>query len=65
MYLLKGYKLDSFGYNMLLHALAKDEKVDQAYKVFEDMKRKLCEPDEYTYTILIRMNGSWENPRRR
>lgn len=23
----KGYKLDSFGYNMLLHALAKDEKV--------------------------------------
>lgn len=23
----KGYQLDSFGYNMLLHALAKDEKV--------------------------------------
>lgn len=32
-------------------------QVDQAYKVFEDMKRKHCEPDEYTYTILIRMNG--------
>ncbi|KAG6419082.1 hypothetical protein SASPL_121291 [Salvia splendens] len=53
----KGYNLDNFGYNMLLDALAKDEKVDVAYKVLEDMKKKHCRPDEYTYTILIRMNG--------
>ncbi|KAF9614713.1 hypothetical protein IFM89_020124 [Coptis chinensis] len=31
--------------------------VEQAYKVFADMKRKHCEPDEYTYTIMIRMIG--------
>ncbi|WVY93727.1 hypothetical protein V8G54_032815 [Vigna mungo] len=54
----RGYKLDIFGYNMLLDALAKDEKVDKAYKVFEDMmKRRYCEPDVFTYTIMIRMTG--------
>ncbi|KAL0319320.1 UNVERIFIED_CONTAM: Pentatricopeptide repeat-containing protein, mitochondrial [Sesamum angustifolium] len=90
----KGYKLDRFGYNMLLHSLAKDEKikylqgrkkkylcmthetvfwllkasittscqVDQVYQVFEDMKKKHCEPDEYTYTILIRMIGRLGQP---
>ncbi|KAL6137547.1 hypothetical protein ACLB2K_062839 [Fragaria x ananassa] len=53
------YKLDIYCYNMLLHALAlaKDEKVEQAYKVFEDMKKKHCGPDEFTYTIMIRMSG--------
>ncbi|KAA8540331.1 hypothetical protein F0562_024750 [Nyssa sinensis] len=30
-------------------------QVDRACKGFEDMKRKHCEPDEYTYTIMIRM----------
>nr|CAN82028.1 hypothetical protein VITISV_000613 [Vitis vinifera] len=85
----RGYKLDIFAYNMLLDALAKDNKltwnlllvclqiaelldcltvaldndkiisveVDQVYMVFKDMKRKHCEPDEYTYTIMIRMTG--------
>lgn len=27
----KGYQLDNFGYNMLLHALAKDEKVSSPF----------------------------------
>ncbi|BBG98902.1 hypothetical protein Prudu_008422 [Prunus dulcis] len=31
--------------------------VEDAYKVFDDMKKKHCEPDEFTYTIMIRMSG--------
>ncbi|KAH0451032.1 hypothetical protein IEQ34_021724 [Dendrobium chrysotoxum] len=54
----RGYKLDIFAYNMLLDALAKaDKQVDLCYRVFGDMKQKHCEPDQYTYTILIRMSG--------
>ncbi|KAJ0964706.1 hypothetical protein J5N97_025844 [Dioscorea zingiberensis] len=53
----KGHKLDIFAYNMLLDALAKADKIDEAYTVFRDMKRKHCEPDVYTYTILVRMAG--------
>ncbi|KAA8540327.1 hypothetical protein F0562_024754 [Nyssa sinensis] len=34
---------------------SKFTQVDRACKVFEDMKRKHCEPDEYTYTVMIRM----------
>ncbi|KAJ8432182.1 hypothetical protein Cgig2_008634 [Carnegiea gigantea] len=37
-------------------------QVDQANVVFEDMKRKHCEPDEYTYTIMARMNGKIGKP---
>ncbi|EPS67014.1 hypothetical protein M569_07760, partial [Genlisea aurea] len=58
----KGHKLDAVGCNMLLHALATEEKVDQVYSIFQDMKRKHCEPDEYTYTILIRMAGRLGKP---
>ncbi|KAL2926295.1 hypothetical protein RDABS01_023098 [Bienertia sinuspersici] len=37
-------------------------QVDQAYLVFEDMKKKYCEPDEYTYTIMVRMTGKIGKP---
>ncbi|CAN8288246.1 unnamed protein product [Cochlearia groenlandica] len=50
-------KLDVFAYNMLLDALAKDDKIDQACQVFEDMKKRHCRGDEYTYTIMIRTMG--------
>ncbi|KFK35814.1 hypothetical protein AALP_AA4G041000 [Arabis alpina] len=48
-----GYKLDVFAYNMLIDSLAKDDKIDQACRVFEEMKRG----DEYSYTIMIRTMG--------
>lgn len=37
-------------------------QVDQTYNIFKDMKRKHCEPDEYTYTIMIRMTGKIGKP---
>lgn len=37
-------------------------QVDKAYLVFEDMKRNYCEPDEYTYTIMVRMTGKIGKP---
>ncbi|KAK9145309.1 hypothetical protein Sjap_005212 [Stephania japonica] len=38
--------------------MANGGRVEQAYKVFMDMKWKHFEPDEYTYTIMIRMCGN-------
>ncbi|RAL44112.1 hypothetical protein DM860_015033 [Cuscuta australis] len=37
-------------------------QVEQAYKVFDDMHKRHCEPDVYTYTILIRMKGKAGKP---
>ncbi|XP_029129831.1 pentatricopeptide repeat-containing protein At1g51965, mitochondrial isoform X2 [Cajanus cajan] len=79
--LRRGYKLDIFGYNMLLDALAKDEKamlakgctlnliayntmiealargrmVDKTILLFSKMVENDCQPNEFTYTVILNL----------
>ncbi|KAL9258698.1 Pentatricopeptide repeat-containing protein [Drosera capensis] len=68
MRLARGWGLRLTGYTYkcavqaYLRAMETEEavrvyEVSKAYKVFEDMKRRHCEPDEFAYTVMIRMTG--------
>ncbi|CAK9165329.1 unnamed protein product [Ilex paraguariensis] len=57
---MKGYKLDIFAYNMLLDALAKDEKdgrTAEAVDLYAKLKQQGLTPDSITYAVLERLQS--------
>ncbi|KAL1832303.1 hypothetical protein ACET3Z_001954 [Daucus carota] len=48
-----GIRLNTVGYNCLIHALAKDEKVKEALELYADMVNGGCKPDVFTFNSLI------------
>lgn len=44
---------DSLSFNILIHGFCKARKLDQAYKVIEDMRKHGFHPDVITYTSVI------------
>uniref|UniRef100_A0A0V0HUZ0 Putative pentatricopeptide repeat-containing protein, mitochondrial-like n=1 Tax=Solanum chacoense TaxID=4108 RepID=A0A0V0HUZ0_SOLCH len=49
----KGCTRDSYCYNALIDALAKNGKIDEALVLFKRMEDEGCDQTVYTYTILI------------